>query len=343
MTLDLRRAQVLLERMRGRRVLVVGDLMLDRYVTGTVSRISPEAPVPVVRIAGERSLPGGAANVARNIQELGGQATVAGVIGADGEGTMLRRLLRQAGVCTRRLVVAPQVPTTVKTRILAERQQVVRIDREATLPLTPVLEARLVHAARDAVTEVDAVILEDYAKGAVTQRVVNAVLTTARRRRIPVGLDPKNSALTFSWLTLATPNYKEALTAAGLPMPEVRPRPAEDPALQEAGRRLSRKWNVEVLLITLGADGMYLRDRRGRVSLLPTRAREVFDVTGAGDTVIATTVLALVAGAVPEEAAALANAAAGVVVGKLGAATCSPQELLRALDPPPSKKKAETL
>jgi len=326
------RAEQLLAGFAKVNVLVVGDLMLDRYVFGSVNRISPEAPVPVVHVTREESRPGGASNVALNIGALGGTSMVAGVIGTDAAGEDLMRTLVDAGIRMDGVVQAASAQTTLKTRVVADRQQVVRVDRE--MPPTRFAEGvdTLCQRLPALVAAADAVVIEDYGKGVICQRVVDAVLAAAQTSGVRVGFDPKdNHRLSLPWLTLATPNYREACLAAGLPE-----MPLDDPAggetLREAGRILSARWGTELLIITLGPHGMYLLPRSGEARVLPTVAREVFDVSGAGDTVIATALTALAAGATHAEAAELANHAAGVVVGKLGTAVCSPAELVGSFE-----------
>jgi D-glycero-beta-D-manno-heptose-7-phosphate kinase len=322
------KARSILEGFANCRILVVGDLMLDRYVFGSVTRISPEAPVPVLRVTGERAVPGGAANVAHNIEALGGRATLAGLVGNDPDGKTLARLLRGNGVGLDAVVRKKTIQTTVKTRIVAERQQVVRVDREDPPGHAAELEGLLCARIRKALPGVQGVIMEDYGKGVLTQTVVDTVLDGARAVGIPVGLDPNRVDLRFRWMSLATPNYAEACAAAGEPAVPLGADPASSPTLVRVGKILSKKWNCEMLAVTLGPHGMYLVPHGGKPSIMPARAREVYDVSGAGDTVIAAMMLATVAGAGGLDAAALANYAAGVVVGKVGTATCSPDELL---------------
>lgn len=325
------RAQDILQAFAGKRVLVVGDVMLDRYVSGRVTRISPEAPVPVIEVAEERTMPGGASNVALNIQSLGGQAVVAGFVGDDSSGQELERELRAHGISTDALVSVANGRTTVKTRVIAERQQVVRIDWEnRQTPAEACLDQlcdRVVEQARLA----DGVIIEDYGKGVVSQRVVDTLLAVCAERDIVVGFDPNyNHCLSLSGITLATPNYREALDAAGLGAEVGREAFSEGP-LRQAAEILAGRWDLDLLIITLGPQGMFLRSRDGRTRTIPTQAHEVFDVSGAGDTVIAAGVLALVGGASHDEAAGLANCAGGIVVGKLGAAACKKEEILESL------------
>jgi D-glycero-beta-D-manno-heptose-7-phosphate kinase len=324
-----KRAAELLKTFPKRRVLVVGDLMLDRFVYGSVDRISPEAPVPVVRVTQESSMPGGASNVACNIRALGGQAGVAGMVGKDAAGVELRWLLTHTQVDVECAMMFAGASTTVKERIIAERQQVVRVDFEKGGAWTPRQRDSFLAMLALALDKADGVILEDYGKGVIDQHVVDLVLSKARQRRIPVGLDPKEGhELQLDGVTVATPNRKEAFAIAGLPDPGAGARPLADKPLRKTAETLMDKWGLEHLAVTLGPHGMYLLSKGGTPRHVPTRAREVFDVSGAGDTVIAACVCALASGAVFVEAAELANVAAGVVVGKLGTASCTPEELL---------------
>jgi len=314
---------------RDRRVLVVGDVILDRYVWGKVSRISPEAPVPVVEVSREYARPGGAANVSCNVQSLGGQAILAGVVGEDGASEELVSLLAGMGIGTEGLVCRADTQTIAKTRVFAEHQQVVRVDREPPAPLTEGAAGELCRKVAALAGGVDAVIVEDYGKGAVSQEVVDGVLAAASGPGVPVGFDPTaNHSLSFSKLALATPNLKEACAAAGRPGPRVKGGPLSASGLQEMAETLLGNWHAELLIITLGSDGMFLATAGQPGQVIATKAREVYDVSGAGDTVIAAAMLAVGSGATHVEAASLANYAAGVVVGKLGTATCEPSELM---------------
>ena len=329
MGISRKRAAALLGKFARRRVLVVGDLMLDRFVYGSVSRISPEAPVPVVRVAKETCMPGGASNVACNVRALGGKAAVAGMIGKDAAGVELRWLLTHADVDVECAMMFAGAGTIVKERVIAERQQVVRVDYERPTAWSPRQSEKFLALLALELNKADGVVIEDYGKGAVTQAVADLVLKTAARRKIPVGLDPKDGHdLNLRGITVATPNRKEAFAIAGLADPGAKENPLADKALQKAGDVLMEKWAAENLAITLGPQGMYLASRGKPARHVPTQAREVFDVSGAGDTVIAACVAALAAGANFPEAAELANVAAGVVVGKLGTASCTPEELL---------------
>jgi len=329
MNITRKRAAQLLKKFARRRVLVGGDLMLDRYVYGSVTRISPEAPVPVVKGVRETSMPGGASNVACNVRALGGKAAVAGLLGKDAAGVELRWLLTHAGVAVECAMMFAGAGTIVTERIIAERQQVVRVDFERATAWTPRQSDKFLALLALELDRADGVIIEDYGKGAVTQAVVDLVLAKAAKRGLPVGLDPKDGhELAFQGITVATPNRKEAFAIAGVVDPGAKADPLADKALRKTGEILMAKWAAENLAITLGAQGMYLLSRGQAPRHVPTRAREVFDVSGAGDTVIAACVTALAAGAKFIEAAELANVAAGVVVGKLGTASCAPEELL---------------
>ena len=313
-------------------VAVVGDLMLDRYIWGRASRISQEAPVPVVQVQRESIVPGGAANVVRNILSLGAQARSFGIIGVDRHGTRLCAALQEAGADVAGIVRTSTRPTTVKTRVLAGSQQVVRIDREDTSAVPPGLLRRL---QRDVVAcinsgQVQAVILEDYAKGVLTEQVVGAVVAAGRESGVAVALDPHPShPYRVNGLRLMTPNRAEAFALAGVYYEPGRLPLAEDRALLAVGRKLQMEWAAELLLVTLGPAGMALFPGSAPPLHIPTQARQVFDVSGAGDTVMATCVLSLLAGADPEQAAHIANHAAGIVVAEVGTAAVRADELHR--------------
>ena len=325
-----KRAGDLLRKFGRRRVLVVGDLMLDRFVYGSVSRISPEAPVPVVKVTKETSMPGGASNVACNIRTLGGRTSVAGMFGKDAAGVELRWLLTHADVEVECAMLFAGASTIVKERIIAERQQVVRVDFERAATWSSRQSEKFLAMLAIELGRADGVIIEDYGKGAVTQAGADLVLKIAQRRGIPVGLDPKEGHdLNFKGITVATPNRREAFAIAGVIDPGPKENPLVDKALLRTGEILMEKWAAQNLAITLGPQGMFLMTQGRAPRHVPTRAREVFDVSGAGDTVIAACVTALAAGAGFLESAELANIAAGVVVGKVGTASCSPEELLQ--------------
>ncbi len=330
MVLGSKRAEDIVAEFSNQRILVVGDLMLDRYIFGEAERISPEAPVPVVRVSEEREVPGGASNVGLNIKTLGGEASLCGLTGKDFHGLQLRELLLAAELDIGGVIEASGCPTTVKTRVLAQRQQIVRIDREngdqpGKNDVTELLCAKVRELADDAT----GIVIEDYGKGVIRQAVVDTAISAATDRGIPVGFDPKdNHELNIRGVTVATPNRKETFDACGVRDKHPSPPPLEDGVLIRAGATLLDRWGPKLLMTTLGANGMLLQAKDSPVRHVPTRAREVFDVSGAGDTVIAVCVLALAAGADYFEAAELANFAAGVVVGKLGTATTSAEELL---------------
>lgn len=326
----------LVANMRGRRVMIVGDVMLDHYTFGSVSRISPEAPVPVLQVCEDRYLLGGAGNVARNIVALGGQATIIGVIGNDADGETLTRLMAEAGANTE-FVRDDRRRTTKKTRIIAQNQQIVRVDREAPDPLDQSVVGVLLEKIQRMAQSHDIIVISDYGKGMITAAVMDCVRSVRGRdgARPAILVDPKpqNYDL-YRGVDLLTPNAKEAGEGAGVEV-LVAARTG-DPALAlrettiRAGRALFDRLGCAHLLITLGAQGMALFDSPDRARRIPTSAKKVFDVTGAGDTVIAALALALAAGASLLDASILANHAAGIVVGQVGAATASPEELLGA-------------
>ena len=314
--------------MRGRRVLVVGDLMLDEFIWGKVARISPEAPVPVVQVTGQSFHLGGAGNVAANLRALRGEAVLLGVIGADAAGERVKDALREAGVIPALAVSDGQRPTTVKTRIVAHNQQVVRADREVADDVRDALEDALLLAVREHVGSCRAVIVSDYQKGVVTPRVMKLVIAQARRHGIPVLVDPKVPHLArYRGATVVTPNQLEAEQATGQ-------RIRDEADLRIVGERLLKRVGCEAALVTRGEHGMSLFERGRKPAHIATAAQEVFDVTGAGDTVIASLALAASAGAGLRDAAELANRAAGIVVGKVGTATASPEEILASLAGP---------
>lgn len=334
--IGIERVKKIMKAFARQRILVIGDLMLDRYVAGSVSRISPEAPVPVVHVTGEHSLPGGSANVALNIRSLGGHAVVGGIVGQDQAGEELIELLAANKISTDGILANDKVRTTVKTRILADRQQVVRVDREDPPVRAEDIKQDFCGKVADLVNSATGVIIEDYGKGAVFQEVIDTVLSAVDASGIPVGLDPKeNHDLKISGITLVTPNFREACAAAGLAVSGQGGEPESHRCLAESGDILMKKWNPDLLIITLGQNGMYVLCRSEKPRVIPTKAREVFDVSGAGDTVIAAAVLSLVSGANYYEAASFANYAAGVVVGKVGTATCTQKELLACIAPVP--------
>ncbi len=302
------------------RVLVVGDVMLDQFIWGRVERISPEAPVPVVHVTGESFHLGGAANVAHNIRALGGRSAVCGTVGRDEAGRRILADLKRIGAGTTGMVTSTNAPTARKTRVIAHNQQVVRIDRERTDGSISA-RSRLVRYLERHVTGFDAVVVSDYGKGVITEDLLAVLRAVRARRPFRLIVDPKKANFDhYRGITLATPNLGEAADAAGIAIRDAQ-------SLRTAGTRLLERWDAEAVLVTRGEEGMTLFTRQGRVRHLPTTARQVFDVTGAGDTVVATCALGLAAGAGLDEAALLANYAAGVVVGKVGTAAVSAREL----------------
>ncbi|MGD0614435.1 MAG: PfkB family carbohydrate kinase [Verrucomicrobiota bacterium] len=327
------RARHILNATRKTRVLVVGDVMLDRFIWGTVARISPEAPVPVLDFTQESSMPGGAANVARNLTALCVNTELFGAVGRDPAAVELKRLLKAQNVACDGLLAQSNRATSVKTRIVAHKQQMVRIDRETRDGLDGRSLKRLLAAVQSALTRADAVIVCDYGKGVVTQPLLNALKQLCRPRGIWLSLDPKPvHHLNLSSLSLVTPNRKETFELADLPDDTRHDNPLADANLMLAAVRLLKELRPAILLITLGELGMLLCQRGQKPFHIPTVAQEVFDVSGAGDTVIACFTLAIAAGASPVEAAILANHAAGLVVGKIGTATVGPEELLASLE-----------
>jgi rfaE bifunctional protein kinase chain/domain len=313
----------------GKHIVVLGDVMLDEFIWGRVRRISPEAPVPVVEVDRQTLALGGAGNVVSNLVALGATPTPIGVLGADANAERLRQAFSALDVAIDRLVVDASRPTTVKTRIIAHSQQVVRADRESRAPISSEIEARVSGNFCHEIESADAIVVSDYGKGLLTMELLGHTLPAARERGLIVCLDPKmRSFAHYQPVTVITPNNQEAANASGISIDD-------EQSLAEAGRRLLGSIDTRAVLITRGEEGMALFTGGGadgaEVTHIPTVAREVYDVTGAGDTVIATLALALASGASLEEAAVLANHAAGVVVGKVGTASVTPAELLATI------------
>ncbi|MHB8141094.1 MAG: D-glycero-beta-D-manno-heptose-7-phosphate kinase [Vulcanimicrobiaceae bacterium] len=314
-------ARSLLARMRDRRVLVIGDVMLDEWIWGTVSRISPEAPVPVVAVNDHSFTLGGAGNVANNLRALDARVTFAGVVGDDPFAQQVRSLLQAENVSDAGIVAAIDRPTTRKTRIVAHNQQVVRADWESSAPLAAPEHLRLVAFVREHAPNCDAIVLSDYAKGLLSRELVEAALVCGL-----VVADPKPQNLDlFAGVTCVAPNVQEAAAAAELTI-------TDDASLERAGSRLLVRLGCRYVVITRGEAGMSLFGRDGERFHIPSVARTVFDVSGAGDTVVAVLTLALAAGAPIKRAMQLANFAAGAVVGKLGTATAGADEIVALVD-----------
>jgi len=306
-------------------VLVVGDLMLDEYVWGKVDRISPEAPVQVVEVSRDDLRLGGAGNVINNLATLGARVTVASVLGDDEDGRLLRQQLDGLGVDTAGIVLASGRTTSRKTRVLASNQQIVRIDRETHAEITPDQERQLADRILAALPSCQAVLVSDYLKGVLPESLLQTLISAGRSHGIPVIVDPKgNDYRKYRGATVLTPNRKEAQVASGVAI-------HDQASLCRAGLTLREKLDLEALVLTRSEEGMSLFFRDGRDVHLPTEAREVFDVSGAGDTVLAIIGLGLAAGLPLDDAARLSNLAAGIVVGKVGTSTVAPAEILEAV------------
>ncbi len=322
---DLPALRAIIARFAGRRILVLGDLMLDRYLWGRVDRISPEAPVPVVEVERETFTLGGAGNVAANLQALGAEPVLVGVVGEDDDGGRLMETLRQRGVPIGGVVRDPSRPTTVKTRIIAHAQQVVRADRESRADLEGGALAELSDRLEAEITRCEGIIVSDYGKGVITGRSLERALGLARARKLAVSVDPKESHIdAYRSVSILTPNQHEAGYMQGR-------RILDDAGLKEVGWGLQKRLDAEAVLVTRGPEGMSLFEKSGRYTHLPTAAREVYDVTGAGDTVVSVVALALSAGADYPNASYLSNHAAGVVIREVGTAVCTPAQLEASL------------
>ncbi|HET9149119.1 MAG TPA: D-glycero-beta-D-manno-heptose-7-phosphate kinase [Alphaproteobacteria bacterium] len=313
-----------LDRLARARIAVIGDVMLDRYAYGDVDRISPEGPIPVFRRRRAVAMLGGAGNVVRNVTALGAKAALVGAVGTDAEGREVRQLVRADAGILSRLVADPAHRTTVKTRFVAGQQQLLRADEESDGPFVPRLERALMSAARGAIARAAAVVMSDYGKGVMSSAVAAAIIAAARRHRVPVVVDPKGSDWSrYKGASLVTPNRRELEEAFGKPL-------VGDRAIVTAARALIARYRLGAVLVTRSAEGMSAVSARA-VSHLPAEAREVFDVSGAGDTVVAAVAAGLAAGLPLADAARIANAAAGIVVGKLGTAVAYRSEVFAAL------------
>jgi rfaE bifunctional protein kinase chain/domain len=323
----LRTLQRHVERFPQATVLVIGDLILDHYIWGRVSRISPEAPVPVVHVHSESLQLGGAANVFNNILSLGGRADVCGVVGADEGGRRLLKELSPKRQGRGGVVIDAERPTTRKTRIVAHNQQVVRYDIEGRSEIKPALQRRIIRYVESRLRDISCLVVSDYAKGVVTAPLMSDLIRLASLRRIPILVDPKVEHFSYyKGVTVLTPNHLEAVQAAGL-----HDDGDGDHAVQEAGELIRQRLGCQSVLITRGEKGMSLFEGDGSAWHIPTLARQVYDVTGAGDTVVGTLALALATGASIQDAAVLANQAAGIVVGMVGTATVTRPQLMEAL------------
>ncbi|KYZ78057.1 carbohydrate kinase [Anaerosporomusa subterranea] len=320
----------LVEQLQQRKLMVIGDVVADVYLEGKISRISREAPVLVLEHTGETVVPGGAANVVHNAATLGGEVFAVGVVGEDQPGRVLSQILRQKGVHTDGFLTESPRPTVTKTRVMAGgqatvRQQVVRIDREDKLPLSGTLEQKIVDYIQQHITKMDAVVLSDYGSFTVSPLIRTTVISACRQHGIPCIVDSRYNITDFTGVNFVKQNEAEAAAAVGFSLDD-------DEAIQRAGNELLTRLQADAVLITRGSEGMTLVEQGGIASHIPvTNISEVYDVSGAGDTVVATMMLAVAAGASRLEAAQLANYAAGVVVRKLGTATSTPQELKQAI------------
>ena len=319
----------IIEKFPQKRIVVIGDVILDHYIWGDVNRVSPEAPVPVVEVRDENFRLGGAANTVANIRSLGGEVDVISVVGRDENGNRLRNMLSCIGANVSGVLEDDKRPTIIKTRVMARNQQVVRIDRESKSEVDGNPKEEIICFAESAIDKVDAVIFSDYDKGVVSKELLEFVFSKAKKQNIPVIIDPKERNFwNYKGATIVTPNLKEASTPLGTSI-------TDEESLLAVGKELLERLELSALLITRGEHGMSLfeamDDAPVKVTHIPTVAREVFDVTGAGDTVVAAFTLALAAGASMLDAAQIANCAAGIVVGEIGTASVTPKELMESL------------
>ncbi|MEA3221609.1 MAG: D-glycero-beta-D-manno-heptose-7-phosphate kinase [Thermodesulfobacteriota bacterium] len=298
--------------MRSKNIAVVGDLILDEYIWGDVERISPEAPVPVVDVQRQSIKLGGAGNVAKNLVSLGAKVILGGVVGEDSSGRTMKELFTQEGIINSPILVVPDRPTSIKTRIIAHTQQVVRIDKEERSPIHDDVRGRLVDFLEHGIKDIDAVIISDYGKGVVGKELIDKLVILASENGLLVSVDPKERNFPFyRGVGLITPNTKELSYGASIPI-------RGDDDILEAAHKIKSLLDCKMVLVTRGEKGMSLLDTGGKITHIPTSAKAVYDVTGAGDTVIACFTLALVSGASPIEAAMISNVAAGIVVSEIG-------------------------
>ena len=313
--------------LKNKSILVVGDTMVDRFVWGKVSRISPEAPVPVVEVTKETQTLGGAGNVANNITSLGAKAYIITVIGDDLDGLCIKEMLESKNINTDYVIVDKQRPTTLKTRIVASNQQVVRVDKEIKGYFSGKTEVAILKNIDAVMKKVDGVIISDYAKGIVTDKVLKKIITLAKNKKIPVTVDPKvENFKKYKHITCMTPNTKEAIEGMNAQHQGIK----TDDDIATLGKKILKLLQSQSVLITRGEKGMTIIEKN-KITHIPTRAKEVYDVTGAGDTVIATMTLALAAKWKLVEAAEIANFAAGIVVGKVGTATVTVDEIIKTI------------
>lgn len=315
----------IVERFKKKRLMVIGDLLLDQFIWGDVSRISPEAPVPVVWVKDEGFMPGGACNVASNLAALGAEVSLVGITGKDEKGAILKDELRGRGILTDGVITDSKRPTILKTRVIAQHQQVVRIDRENLEHISARQIEKIKVYIRDNISDFDGLIIEDYGKGLITPALLKAIVPIVKRAGKIISVDPKEDHFSYyKGVSVITPNHHEAAKAVGFLLDS-------EKALVAGGEKLLNKLKNDVVLITRGEKGMVVFQKGKKPEKIPTFAQEVFDVSGAGDTVIAVYTLAVVSGASPIVAAHIANCAAGVVVGKVGVAVIEKKELLAGL------------
>jgi len=329
--MDTNKAIAIIDRFPAIKVLVIGDIMVDHFVWGKVTRISPEAPVPVVNVLRDELLLGGCANVVNNIRAVEGQVYLAGVVGPDDMGKKLREILSEKGIPTEGIFVDEDRYTTVKTRVVAHNQQVVRFDRETQMDISAGYTEKILQYVSSMADQINVIIVSDYHKGMITQELLHGIREVIANHNIRVCVDPKRSNLSFyRGLDVITPNHHEAEKA--LEIEELNEDDPEKEALvYEKVMSLLERINLSALLITRGKAGMSLYESNGSVAHIPSHARSVYDVTGAGDAVIAVFSLCIASGASLREAAEIANHAAGIVVGKVGTATVFQEELRRSL------------
>lgn len=322
---DSKRLLELIKRFKNGKVMVIGDIILDEFVWGKVSRISPEAPVPVVEVTRENIMLGGAANVLKNIYALGGQALLIGVIGDDYNGERLLNILKKEGYSTEGIIVDQTRQTSIKTRVIAQHQQVVRFDKETKEDLSKKTYKMILELLLSRLSQFDAVIVSDYGKGLISRGIITNIVKFKKNNGIIVAVDPKIRNFRFyKGVTVITPNQKEAEEACGFEI-------NSDKTLIKAGLYLLKRYETDAILITRGEHGMSIFLKDGTIKHIPTIAKEVYDVTGAGDTVISALSLSLAVKAHWIDACIISNHAAGIVVGKLGTATASPTELTQSI------------
>lgn len=325
--LNISRKQLLTlkKKFRNKRIAVIGDMMLDSYFKGKVSRISPEAPVPIVEVENEFMRFGGALNVAYNILTLGGIPLPIGIIGDDAEGKLLKKLMREASISCEAIFTDKSRPTTSKTRVIAHSQQVVRIDKESTAPLSKQLEKKIIDYIKQDFSNIDAIILQDYNKGVLTQNLIREVIQKANEENKIVTVDPKfNNFFEYKNVTVFKPNRKETEDALSMKL-------RNDRDISEAGEKLLHSLNARYILLTLGEAGIALFEKGKPEKRVPTKARKVADVSGAGDTVISTITIALAAGVDIYNAAYLANYAGGLVCQEVGIVPINIDDLIKAV------------